>query len=62
MFLADFKMGLISAPYSKDFDRTGKKEIKLSFPSLPIVIFVTFTVISSPTLGIISQSPQSYLT
>ena len=30
MCLADFKMGLISAPFSKDFNPTGKKEIKLS--------------------------------
>jgi len=31
MCLADFKTVIIFAPFSKDFNRTGKKEIKLSF-------------------------------
>jgi hypothetical protein len=26
MFLADFKMGLISTPFSEDVNRTGKKK------------------------------------
>jgi len=29
--LAAFETGFISAPFSKDFQRTGKKKIKLSF-------------------------------